>query len=76
VKDTNIISRSDIDTQNSVQKEIKRLIELKGIENITIDEINETDNKFIQMNISPGGCADLLAITYMFCFIQSAVEDE
>ncbi len=76
VKDTNIISRSNIYVQNSVQQEIKDLIESKGIENITMDEITGIDNKFIRMNLSPGGCADLLAVTYMLCFIQSAIENE
>lgn len=71
VKDTNIISRSDINTQNLVQQEIKNFIEFKKLENISIKEIKEIDNKFISMNLSPGGCADLLAITYMLYFIDN-----
>lgn len=71
VKDTNIISRTNIKTQNMVQQEIKELIEFKKLENISIDEIKEIDNIFISMNLSPGGCADLLAITYMLYFIEN-----
>lgn len=71
VKDTNIITRTDVGTHDFVQNEIRKLIEEKGIENITSDELNKTDRRFIQMNISPGGCADLLAIAYMLYFAEN-----
>ena len=71
VKDTNIISRSDINTQNLVQQEIKKLIKFRKLENISMDDIKEIDNKFISLNLSPGGCADLLAITYMLYFLDN-----
>jgi len=74
-RDTNIISRSDIKTQEQVQLEIKALIETKKIENIDIDILNEIDKKFINMNISPGGCADLLALTFMMYFIENKLID-
>lgn len=71
VKDTNIISRSDIKTQEQVQLEIKTLIKTQKIENIHVDSLNLIDRQFINMNISPGGCADLLAITFMLYFIEN-----
>lgn len=71
VKDTNIISRSDIDTLVFLQKRIGKLIEEKGIENISPKELSKIDRKFISMNVSPGGCADLLAITYMLYFLEN-----
>ncbi len=71
VKDTNIITRTNVETHDRVQNEIRQLIEEKGIENITTDELDETDSQFIRMNISPGGCADLLAITYILYFVEN-----
>lgn len=71
VKDTNIIARSSIEILEEVQLKIKNLIDKKGIENISNDEIIDLDNQFIEMNISPGGCADLLTITLMLYFLES-----
>ena len=41
------------------------------------DELDELDWAFIQRNLSPGGCADLLAITYFlhFCIEEGAGSD-
>ena len=69
VKDTNTIARTDIKTFEHIQKRIKILIE-ENLENITLDDINNIDREFIIKNINPGGCADLLAITYMLYFIK------
>lgn len=73
VNDTNIITRTDMDTHTLVREKIKKLIEEKNIENILPEELREIDRKFISMNISPGGCADLLAITYMLYFLEGCV---
>lgn len=72
VKDTNIISRSNIFTQVKVQNDIKSLISQKKLENISTEDIENIDKQFIDMNISPGGCADLLAITYMLYFMEES----
>ena len=42
----------------------------ENLENVTLDDINNIDREFIIKNINPGGCADLLAITYMLYFIK------
>jgi holo-ACP synthase/triphosphoribosyl-dephospho-CoA synthase len=73
VKDTNIISRSNIQTQELVQNNIKSLLNQKNLENILTEDIVNLDKQFIDMNISPGGCADLLAITYMLYFIEEYI---
>ena len=52
------------------QSEIKRLLDTKNIEIIVMNFIRNLDKKFIEMNISPGGCADLLAITFMLYFLE------
>lgn len=69
VKDTNIISRADIETQKRVQIMARKLIS-EGIDSISMSDINEMDVEFMRLNISPGGCADLLAITYFVYFIE------
>ena len=34
-----------------------------------IEDVEELDDAFIARNLSPGGCADLLAVTYfLYCF--------
>ncbi len=71
VKDTNIIARSSVEILEEIQSQIKNLIGNKGIENISTAEIIDLDNQFIEMNISPGGCADLLAVTLMLNFIEN-----
>ena len=37
----------------------------------SLQEISELDRQFIEKNLSPGGCADLLAVTL---FLQSWAE--
>lgn len=73
VKDTNIISRSNIQTLEKVQNNVKNLMEQKKIENISNEDIENLDKQYISMNISPGGCADLLAITYMLYFLENTI---
>ncbi|MCI2061947.1 MAG: citrate lyase holo-[acyl-carrier protein] synthase [Eubacteriaceae bacterium] len=69
VYDTNIIGRSNFDTNEGIRRMIVDKLE---VENISSDEViefaKELDLKFQKMNISPGGSADLLAISYMFYF--------
>ncbi|NYB73670.1 triphosphoribosyl-dephospho-CoA synthase CitG [Sedimentibacter hydroxybenzoicus DSM 7310] len=71
VKDTNIIARSSIEILREVQLQTNNLINERGIENISIGEIMDLDNQFIGKNLSPGGCADLLAITLMLYFLEN-----
>lgn len=73
VKDTNIITRSSIQTQREVQNNLKNLIVQKKIENISTEDIENLDKEFISLNISPGGCADLLAITFMLYFLENTI---
>ena len=36
--------------------------------NLTV--VRDTDRKFIEKNLSPGGSADLLALTLFLCFLK------
>ncbi len=86
VEDTNIIARSNPEVLRLVQQEIGLLIESllpgsgdqfdreifdKSINSHdVIDRIKKLDDLFMHHNISPGGCADLLAVTFMLYFLS------
>ena len=36
------------------------------------ETLNSLDHQYITDNLSPGGCADLLAVSLMFYFLESA----
>lgn len=60
--DTNLIHRSDRQTQLQVRQDIADL--LKQTPYPALSAIEELDSSFIERNLSPGGSADLLAMTY------------
>ena len=66
--DTNLIARSDRETQLQVTAEVKALLE----QNPYPDEelLKLLDQRFISQNLSPGGSADLLAFTYFLHFLK------
>ena len=59
--DTNIVTRKDFETGNWAKMQCQKALETEDFNNLKI--IEEIDRKFIQKNISPGGSADLLALT-------------
>jgi len=67
--DTNLIHRSDRQTQLAVQKEISRLLEADPYP--ARERIEQLDREFIQRNLSPGGSADLLALTCLVYFLET-----
>lgn len=63
--DTNIASRHDLETAIYAQQAAKRVIDLGGVHTEAGKQgIKELDQDFINRYISPGGCADLLAVTH------------
>lgn len=63
-EDTNIIARSDYETMTQIRCQIQELLD-SGLEHRDyISIIRKLDQEFIQKNISPGGSADILALTY------------
>lgn len=65
VDDTCIVSRSDMATLHWAQKECSSLLEAQA----STTDIEKLDRSFIERNISPGGCADLLAATWFFAHL-------
>ena len=65
VTDTNVISRSSIEQHSRLQSQLR--LRLKQGE-IPLPELLEIDSDYISENISPGGCADLLAVCFLMMF--------
>lgn len=68
--DTNVLSRHDMETammtKSEARETIKKLVRSDGEDMSAVEAL---DLMFIQKNISPGGCADLLAVTIFLYFI-------
>ncbi|WP_122641189.1 triphosphoribosyl-dephospho-CoA synthase CitG [Romboutsia sp. Marseille-P6047] len=73
VEDSTIVYRHDINTLKQVQNDAKELLKIGGVytSNGKI-RILELENEYINKNISPGGCADLLAVTIFLITIKRA----
>ncbi len=67
-KDTNLIHRSSLAEQETLCKEIAELLTQQPYPSREL--LEQLDDTFISKNLSPGGCADLLALTYFLYFIS------
>ena len=65
LEDTNVIKRSDIDTLKKMQKKAEQMLVSEKFS----EEFSALNNEFVNLNISHGGCADLLAICFLLYFI-------
>lgn len=64
VDDTNILIRSNPETLSFVKEQAARILKLGGAFTETgLDAVRKLNLTLIEKNVSPGGCADLLAIT-------------
>lgn len=71
VDDTNILIRSNPRTLEYVQEKARRLLlSHPVITDEVMEELAAMNRDFIEKNISPGGCADLLAISIFFARIE------
>lgn len=69
VDDTNMIHRGGKEEAARRKEEAARL--LSDVTRETFGEtLTELDRSYIQGNLSPGGCADLLAVSLMFYFLE------
>ena len=69
--DTNLIARSDMETYKKTVAKIREVLDKNPFPDHTI--LKQLDRKFIEMNLSPGGSADLLAICYLFYFLENEI---
>ena len=70
VDDTNILSRHGSDVLTWVRKEANNLVLSEdAYSDEWLEKVKELDAEFIDQNISPGGCADLLAVALMLHFL-------
>jgi len=73
-EDSNIISRHEPETLFEVQAMAKQFVESGGMhQKRSKDKVEEMDLLFTQRNISPGGSADLLAVTIFFGLIENII---
>ena len=69
ITDTNLIARSDLDTQKAVCREVGMLLAQTPFP--SAEALERLNDSFIQRNLSPGGSADLLAATYFLQFLKT-----
>ena len=69
--DTNLIHRSSRARQLEIREQIDDL--LKNDPYPSLQTILELDAQFIRENLSPGGCADLLAMIYFLSNIENTI---
>ncbi len=70
--DTNVVARGGLEGLFYVQTYSRRLISQGGSSNSNIEALLvEFDEQLIQRNISPGGSADLLAVTWLLAQINT-----
>ena len=74
VEDTNVLGRAGYDGLAYLRSEAKTAIQLGGVANEKgRNAIRNMDAKFIERNISPGGCADMLAVTVFLQLIEREI---
>lgn len=71
-EDTNIAARKDKETLDYVRRYATEVLDAGGMFTLAgMNMVEEMDREFIKENISPGGSADLLAVTIMFDLLAS-----
>ena len=70
VEDTNMIIRSDYDTVLRIQEKLRVFLKTAGYRE-QLEMLPELDAYFVKKNISPGGSADMLALTYSLYFLRN-----
>lgn len=69
-EDTNMIIRSDYHTAKQIQTELTAFLNTTDCKQ-QLEILPELDRYFVSKNISPGGSADMLALTYFLHFLKT-----
>ncbi|WPC41236.1 triphosphoribosyl-dephospho-CoA synthase CitG [Clostridium sp. JS66] len=73
-EDTNVVIRGGIESLNYTKNISKEFIKLGGMNQIdAIKKLEIMNIKFVEKNISPGGSADLLAVSIFLGFIEEII---
>ena len=72
--DTNMIMRGGPVLAAAASEEAASLLRRRSFP--TMEEIRSMDRQFISKNLSPGGCADLLAVTYFIQDLKNATDTQ
>ena len=74
VDDTNVLSRTNTVTQGYVKSESSLLLKMGGASTQQgMEALKKLNQKFIHLNVSPGGCADLLAVTILLYRLENGL---
>lgn len=74
VDDTNVLSRTNTVVQGYVKSEAAQLLKIGGASTPKgMEALKKLNQKFIHMNVSPGGCADLLAVTILLYRLENGL---
>jgi triphosphoribosyl-dephospho-CoA synthetase len=63
-EDSNVVYRGGLEGLEFIKNEAKRILN-----NFSVEEVSKFDIECIKRNLSPGGSADLLAVTAMLHMI-------
>ena len=70
VQDSNILRRRGMETQQWVHARARKLLDSGWSQ----EDLRRMNDDFVRENISPGGCADLLAAAYFIYFLEKERE--
>ena len=70
VEDTNMIARGGLEGAQAGREAVCRLLDRE----YALKDVEELDDWFIRRNLSPGGCADLLACVYFLFGLTNETE--
>ncbi|HEM6116309.1 triphosphoribosyl-dephospho-CoA synthase CitG [Streptococcus pluranimalium] len=73
VEDGNLIHRGGIEEWQTVKKEAKQLLDQDLTEDQLKKALSDYNTILINRHLSPGGSADLLAITLFFAFLEELI---
>ena len=71
VDDTNMLHRGGPQAHKEIKAGLSAFLEGRPSIEAALDKARELDKSFIERNISPGGCADLLAFTWLLHFLTT-----